>query len=127
MPQTAKPHGTETRKKPGMIGFRVDEVERAEIEAAAEASGLTLGSYCRDTLLLKAKTKATRKPSLDLVLLGKLLAQLGKVGANLNQIAKRMNEGKATQYEKLFNVIKELHVLKESILGALRREDDPKG
>lgn len=116
--------GSETRQKTAIIGFRVAEDERAEIEAAAEAGEVTLGTFCRDAILKKSKMKRTRKPSLDRVLLAQLLAQLGKVGGNLNQMAKRLNEGKGTGADRIFTALDELRILKESILKALRREND---
>lgn len=127
MQQTAQKHGTENRQKSGMIGFRVSPEERAEIEMAAAASGLTVGSFVREKLLKASTTRQTRKPALDLILLSKLLGQLGKIGGNLNQIAKRLNEGRGVGSERIVVVLSELSILKESILKALRREDDSKG
>ena len=116
--------GSETRKKYRMIGIRVDETERAEIDAKAEAAGLKVASYCRDILLSSPTTRRVKKPSIDDVLLSRTLAELGKIGANLNQIAHRLNEGKGVGPERIANALKELSLLRESILKALRREDD---
>ena len=122
-PEKAKAHGTENRKKGGIIGFRVDEAERAEIEAAAEAAGLTIGSFVRDTILSKVLTKPTRRPSLDRVLLSQLLGQLGKLGGNLNQIARRLNTGAGVGADRITAACEELWILKDEILKAIRRLD----
>lgn len=122
-PETPKTHGSENRKKAGMIGFRVDETERAEIEAAADRAGLTVGSYVRDTILSKVLTKPTRRPSLDRVLLSQLLGQLGKLGGNLNQMAKRLNAGGGVGADRVTAACDELWLLKDEILKAIRRLD----
>lgn len=118
-----KSHGSETRRKGGIIGFRVDAAERAEIENAAEVAGLTIGSYVRATILEKVQTKPTRRPSLDRVLLSQLLGQLGKIGANLNQMARRLNAGAGVGAERITAACDELRIFKDEILKAIRRLD----
>ncbi len=119
----ARPSGSETRTKGGIIGFRVDAIERAEIESAAEAAGLTVGSYCRDTILSKALTTARRRPSLDRALLAQLLGQLGKLGGNMNQIAKRLNEGAGVGAERISSACGDFEILRAEILKAIRQLD----
>lgn len=115
---------SEARQKGEMIGFRVTPEEKAEIEAAAEQAGLTVGSFVRDRILTKCKTGKRRKPSLDRVLLSKTLAQLGKVGSNLNQAVRLGHEGHVRGVERAVSFVDELRALKESILDALRRMND---
>jgi hypothetical protein len=117
--EIGKAHGSETRKKSGLIGFRVDPLERDEIEQAAEGAGLTVGSYIRDIVLEKARTQKTRRPSFDRVLLSQLLGQLGKVGSNLNQIAKRLNEGKGVGADRITAACDDFLILKEELLKAI--------
>lgn len=128
MPDTPKKspptHGTETRKKGLMVGFRVAQEEKTEIETAAEEAGLTVGSFVREKMLLTCKTRKCQRPTIDRVLLSKTLAQLGKVGANLNQAVKLGHEGNVRGIEKVVSFLEELRLLKESILEALRRKDD---
>lgn len=124
MPKKAKNTKSETRQKTETLGVRVTHEEKAEIEAGATDAGLTIGSYVRATMLKKATTRPTKKPAADLVILGQILGQIGKIGNNLNQIAKRLNEGKGIGFERLYKELNELSIVKESILKALRREDD---
>lgn len=120
-------HGTETRQKGRMIGFRVSQEEKTEIELAAERAGLTVGSYIREKILLNCKTRKSHRPTIDRVLLSKTLAQLGKVGANLNQAVKLGHEGNIKSIVRVVSFVEELKLLKESILEALRRKDDSQG
>lgn len=115
---------SETRQKGLMIGFRVTPEEKAEVETAAEEAGLTVGSYVREKILTKCRTRKKHRPTLDRVLLSKTLAQLGKVGANLNQAVKLGHEGHVRNIDKVVSFIGDLNLLKESILEALRRKDD---
>jgi hypothetical protein len=94
-PMTKKPagSGTETRRRSLAVMARVTPEERAEIEAAAERAGLTLGSFIRERLLTAPVTRAVRRPPVQAAALSKLLGQLGKIGGNLNQIAARLNAG----------------------------------
>jgi hypothetical protein len=65
---------------------------RESVVAAAEQAGLSLADYIHSRLGGKPGPRARRNPGADTVLLAKVLAQMGKSGSNLNQIARRMNE-----------------------------------
>ena len=86
--------GTERRKKTVSVTSRYDAEEFAELEAAASRAGLTRASYQRVQSLSKPKTRSTRRPPVERELLARALAQLGKIGSNLNQIARATNMGK---------------------------------
>lgn len=86
--------GSETRQRGGVIPFRVSATERAEIEAAADRAGLTLGSYVRARILTRPTTRATRSPPTNKAALARLLGEIGRVGSNINQIARQLNSGR---------------------------------
>ena len=115
---------SEIRQKPLIVGFRVTQEEKTEIETAAERAGLTVGSYVREKILLNCKTRKCHRPTVDRVLLSNTLAQLGKVGNNLNQAVRLGHEGNLRGVEEAISYLEELRLLKESILEALRRKDD---
>jgi hypothetical protein len=119
-----KKHGTETRRKGALLAFRVAPEERAEIETAAEAEGLTVGSFIRGKILIKIRTQPKRKPALDRVLLGQILGQLGKLGGNLNQIAKKLNEGQRVDAGRITAATSEFSRLREELLNAIRILDN---
>jgi Bacterial mobilisation protein (MobC) len=60
--------------------------------ADAKQAGLTRADYVHSRLGGKPGPRARRNPGADAVLLAKVLAQMGKAGSNLNQIARRMND-----------------------------------
>jgi len=118
--KAAKKSGSENRERQPIIGFRVTPKERAEIEEAAEAEGLSMGSFIREKILTEAQeTMRTRKPSFDRVLLAQCVAQVGKVGANLNQIAKRLNQEKGVGLERISAALDDVAAIKTELLKAL--------
>ncbi len=125
--KTTKKSGTENRLKSKIIGFRADPVERAEIEAAAQAAGLTVGSFVRATILKKARTVGKQRPTIDKVLLTKALGDLGKIGSNLNQIARKLNEGGGVGLGRIVSSLDDLTILKDEIIKAIRRPYDNQG
>jgi hypothetical protein len=113
--------GSETRKKTRLVTSRYDADEFAELEEAASRSGFTLASYQRIQSLSKPKTRSTRRAPIERELLAKVLGQLGKIGSNLNQIARDAHLDREVQAE----VVAELPVLRGVVpllLKALGRE-----
>lgn len=116
-----KRSGTNTRQRGGVVGFRVSESERAELEKAAERAGLTLGSYIRERVLSAPKTRAVRRPPIEQKLLAQLLGQLGRVGGNLHQIVKHMNFGAGVMHDELRSALKAFEEAAASIMDAMGR------
>lgn len=74
------------------IDLRVTVAQREAMKAAAQHAGLSVAALICARTLGSAGPRAQRKPGPDLVMLAQVLAQMGKAGANLNQIAHRLNE-----------------------------------
>ena len=115
-----KKSGSETRIKSGMLGVRVSPEERAEIEDAAAAMGVTVASYIRDCVLTSPQTKKTRKPSIERAKLAQVLGQLGKVKTSLDQIARRTNEDKGVGLERVGKALDDVAEIKKMIVAALK-------
>ena len=120
-PPSKARRGSETRKKTRLVTSRYDADEFAELEEAASRSGFTLASYQRIQSLSKPKTRSTRRAPIERELLAKVLGQLGKIGSNLNQIARDAHLDREVRAE----VVAELPVLRGVVpllLKALGRE-----
>jgi uncharacterized protein (DUF1778 family) len=113
--------GSETRQRSSIIAFRATPSERAEIERAAEHSGLTLGSYIRARLLTAPQTKSTRRPPVEREALAQLLAQLGRIGGNVHQISKALNFREPVTAD-IPAVLAEVKAAGAAIMHALGRE-----
>src|SRR5882724_12402321 len=82
--------GSETRKRGPKINFRVTEIERAKIQAAADRAGLTEGSYARSCCLKAPTTRAVRRPPVATAQLAQLLGLVGAAGGDLQLVAQRL-------------------------------------
>jgi hypothetical protein len=87
LPDTRKPK----RQRQHVLPLRADDTERAELEARASASGLSLGAYLRACALGDAGPRARRRPSVEREQLARANAEINRVGSNLNQIARTLN------------------------------------
>ncbi len=84
---------SEQRQKGRIVPFRVSDDEHAELTRLADRAGLSVGSYVRSRSLEKPTTRAIRRPVVEVEVLKGLLGQVGKIGSNLNQLAKGVNQG----------------------------------
>ena len=88
----ARPKTDKTLKQNRRITVNFTETEYAVITKNAEDAGMTKASYIRNTALNKGVSihyhltpqVSEMKP---------VLGQLGRIGSNLNQIARHLNEG----------------------------------
>jgi hypothetical protein len=119
----AKRSGSETRQRSFPVTFRTTATERAEIKAAADRAGLSPSSYIRAQALATPKMRATRKPPVDRAALAQLLGQVGKIGGNINQLARNENRGRANIWldETLKQCLDELAQMKVALMQALGR------
>jgi Bacterial mobilisation protein (MobC) len=88
--------GSETRERGGVMSFRATSFECAKIQAEAASKGLASSSYLREVVLRAMLQRASamrsrRAPTVEMQALSAILAQLGKCGSNLNQIARVLN------------------------------------
>lgn len=104
-----------------MLTFRIDALERAEIDAAARASGLTRGSYIRTALLKTMHTRTRRKPSIEVELLASLLGQVRKAGSNIYQILRQVHFGETLLGEELREAARRTDEAATAILEAMGR------
>src|SRR5215469_27025 len=89
----SKSSSSETRRKQRIVNFRATAEEYEEVEKAAKNAGLTIGSYIRRTMLTAPKTRMQRRVRADVAVLAKLIAELNRIGGNINQIARAFNCG----------------------------------
>jgi Bacterial mobilisation protein (MobC) len=88
-----KSSGSDTRRKQRIVNFRATAEEYAVVEQAAKSAGLTIGSYIRQTMLAAPKTRSRRAPRADVFVLAKLIAELNRIGGNINQITRASHYG----------------------------------
>lgn len=93
--------------------------ERAALDAAAEASGLGPCSYARRAVMEAVGRTAVvrRRPDGLAQALGRALGDLGRIGNNLNQIARHVHHGGRVPADALAAVRLELARLTSAVLA----------
>ena len=87
MPEDRKPK----RKRSYVLTVRLDDGERANLEARAGDSGLSVGAYVRAAAFGDAGPRSRRRVPVERELLARANADLNRVGNNLNQISRALN------------------------------------
>jgi uncharacterized protein YecE (DUF72 family) len=77
-----------------LLQVRLSAVEKAEVQRRAQEAGYTAATFGRVRLLGDPGERARRAPTVNAEALGQLTAQVAKLGNNVNQIARKLNEGK---------------------------------
>jgi len=116
--------GSDKRQRTRIVQFRVNEEEHEALSKAAENASLPMGSYARKVLLAAPPARVRKKPSHDTVTLTKLLGEFGKVGSNLNQIARLHNAGRSdfVRQGELEQTLRSLERTRAALMKALRPE-----
>jgi hypothetical protein len=93
-PRRKPPNRGKAGGRKGCIAVWVSDAEKAAIEERATAAGLSVSSYLRAAATGETGPGARRRPTVDRQLLGQAVAELNRVGNNVNQIARAGNIGK---------------------------------
>jgi hypothetical protein len=114
--------GSGKRIRRRMLTARFDEAEFEVVATAAEKAGLTVSSYARETLLGAPAPRQVRRPPVERKELVRLLGELGKIGGNLNQLAKAVHTGVLVYAGELDAALAGVLETRDAILRALGRE-----
>jgi len=85
----ARPHKDTRDQRSFMLRTRLTESEKSRLDALAKEAGFTTSDYVRKLVLGNIPTRNVPNPDRELLL--KLLAELHKLGSNVNQIARALN------------------------------------
>ncbi len=88
----ARPKKDKELKHKHQIMLRLTDTEYEIVSESAKAAHLPLAEYVRKQIM-KQKVAAKYEIVADLPELKKLVAEFGKIGSNLNQIARHFNSG----------------------------------
>lgn len=110
---------SEVRQRTEIINFRVLPEERALFEDRCQNSGLSKADYFRMKCLEEKPLRKRKAPNVQTEILLKTLGQIGKVGSNLNQIAKDVNMGYLPINNELEIALNELKELRSKIRNAI--------
>jgi hypothetical protein len=89
----------QAERRTAFVGFQVTPTERAELDERAASAGVKLSDYVRAAALgyrLNVRNPLTEKA----------LFELGAIGNNLNQLARRVNTTERLDPEELANALR---------------------
>lgn len=87
--------GSDKRQRSRQYSVRFTDAEAAELERKASDAGLSVAAYLRAASLGDAGPRAARRPPVEREQLVLLSGLVGKLGSNVNQIARALNSGDA--------------------------------
>ncbi|MEQ1908696.1 MAG: plasmid mobilization relaxosome protein MobC [Vicinamibacterales bacterium] len=118
--------GTEKRKKGRVITARFDDGEAEAIRRMADKAGVSIGALLRHAVFNTLPPPAARRPCINVQAVAQLLAQLGKIGSNINQLAKHANAGRSidSMDNSIELALRDLSELRIACLQALGCEPD---
>ncbi|MDQ2764731.1 MAG: MobC family plasmid mobilization relaxosome protein [Pseudomonadota bacterium] len=82
-------------RKPRAAPFpvRLTDEQRAELTRRADRAGLSVGGYLVSAALGRPPPRHSRRPSVDQKMLAQVLGAVGRIGSNVNQLARIANSG----------------------------------
>jgi hypothetical protein len=118
--------GSENRRRQWTLRVRLTDEERQALTAAADKSGLTLGSLARQALLGAPAPRAVRRPPLAAALVAETLAALGPIADEMRAVGRQIPLGRANAdlAEILTKIAVALTDIRTALIRALGRTAD---
>lgn len=117
--------GSSKRQRTHQIIVRCTEGEHAAILGKADRAGLASAAFLRAAALGEAGPRAQRRPPADHLALRQILGHLGRIGNNLNQIARGLNTEQQASLPELEQAIRAYLEQRDALFKALGK--DPAG
>jgi len=111
--------GSQKRQRAKGVRAAVTEAEYAALQERARNAGLSTAAYLRTCALGHKGPRAQHAPPVNRALLGQTLAELKRVGNNLNQIAHHLNAGGHLENWRIADAHADLSACLQLILEAL--------
>ena len=131
MPESAVVHlllsrsGSRSRQRSKSLQIAMTPEEFIMARERAAAAGLSPSSFGRMLLLGTSGPRARRSPPLNAELLAHAVAELNRVGSNLNQIARTLNSAQAVGGKEALETLADTRLAVGRILEIVGRRDRP--
>jgi uncharacterized protein (DUF1778 family) len=123
--------GSDKRQRGESVTVRLTKDERDTLDALASRSGMAVGAFVRAAAFGDAGPRAQRRPQVDHKALRHFLGECGRIGNNLNQIARHLNAAGSVIIPELVEACSAYNRIRPAILRALAMdtiaEDAPRG
>jgi hypothetical protein len=107
----------ENRKENRQIKFRVNDLEFQNLERIAKETGMSVPAFVK----AKAQGLKLRQPLINREGAFEIAKELRMIGNNVNQLARKANEGKSVSSNDVQAVEKELHALWQRFNSAIQK------
>ena len=117
--------GSDKRQRGKIVASRCSDEEFNAIAAKADKAGLSNGAFMRAAALGDAGPRAQRRPPADHIVLRQLLGEAGRIGNNVNQIARALNSGDQANLPELQEALRACIDTQNRINEALGKKHGP--
>ena len=107
----------ENRKESRQIKFRVNDDEFEKLEQIANSFQMSVPAFVK----AKAQGARMRPPKIDREGAFEIARELRSIGVNVNQIAKRLNQGQNVSMEQLEGLERQLNGIWQQFNSALQK------
>src|SRR5882672_2236055 len=111
--------GSSKRQRTRQFVVRCTEAEHEAILGKADRAGIASAAFLRAAALGDAGPRAQRRPPADYKILRHILAELGRIGNNINQIAYRLNSGQKVELPNIREALDAYLEIRNAIFAAL--------
>lgn len=111
--------GTGKRQRTALCHIRLTPEEYAAVSAKADRAGLSRGAFARAAMLGNPGPRAQRRPPADHKALRQLLGHCGRIGNNLNQIARQLNRERPVDVPELREALRAYIDIRNAVFRAL--------
>jgi hypothetical protein len=111
--------GTDKRQRDKTVTVRLTKDEHEALESLSSRSGLAVGAFIRAAAFGDSGPRAQRRPPADHRALRQILGLCGRIGNNLNQIAKHLNADGQVSLHELKEALTAYLDIRTAILTAL--------
>ena len=122
---------TEDNRRSVPLAVRFTEAERNTLTHAAGAAGVTLSDLLRSAALRQplppARPRRANRPTVkDGDKLALVLSSVGRIGGNVNQLARVANGGGWPEAEDLQQAVSDIRWIRNTLMQSLGVQDTPK-
>lgn len=121
-----RPQKETDMKREHRVTIRLTDTEFSIIENAATQAEMSISEYMR-TQTMEGKVNARFKIVADVDQIKKLIGEFGKIGSNLNQIARYFNQGGILSSEMRSEIRKSLRDIYEMKYEVMKMAGDFRG
>jgi hypothetical protein len=116
--------GSNIRQRSETVTVRLTKEERATLDDLSSRSGLAAGAFMRAATFGGTGPRAQRRPPVEHKTLRQLVGHCGRIGNNINQIAKNLNSGRKPNIPELREALAAYLQIRDAILAALSMKTD---